>query len=157
MKIGFYPGSFDPFTIGHLEVVKKACQIFDQVIIGIGDNPHKTRRFDKDKMYNAIFKTILNEGLEDKVKIISFHGISAEIAKDYDAVCLIKGIRNTEDYEYEEKTAKANAQRFDIDTIYIRSGDYCNISSSMVYECHLNKEDISQYVSEPVFEVIHDT
>lgn len=155
MKIGFYPGSFDPFTIGHLEVVKKACQIFDQVIIGIGDNPHKSRRFDKNEMYNAIRKTIRKEGLEDQVQVISFHGISAEIAKEYGAICLIKGIRNTEDYEYEEKTAKANVKRFDIDTIYIRSGDYCNISSSMVYECHLNNEDISQYVPKDIFDVIY--
>ena len=85
MRIGFYAGSFDPFTVGHLHIVKVASKIFDKVIVGIGVNPKKTRRFDKAKMKEAIENLLRFENIEN-FEVITFDGLTADIAKEYGAI-----------------------------------------------------------------------
>lgn len=153
MKIGFYAGSFDPFTNGHLHVVKKAATLFDQVIIGIGDNPSKKRRYDKEVMREAIEKVLFREKLSN-VSVITYDNFSADTALEHHSLFLVRGIRNGMDYEYEENIAAVSEEVSGIDTIYIRAGSLGNISSSMVMELLRNGKDVSKYLPEEIIKVM---
>ena len=153
MGIGFYAGSFDPFTIGHLEVLKKACKIFDEVIIGIGINPDKKRRFSEEKMKEAIENVLIKENLSN-VKAIIYNGLTTDVAKKYNSDYLIRGIRNNADYNFEENLASINEEISGIDTIYIRAGAFGNISSSLVYELLKNGKDVSKYLPEDILKIL---
>ena len=96
--IGFYAGSFDPFTNGHLQIVKKSIKCFDKVIIGIAHNSEKTDRIDKVKMKDAIKRAISDEGLND-VEVVLYDGLTVEKAKECKANILIRGLSNGTDYE----------------------------------------------------------
>ena len=155
MTVGFYAGSFDPFTNGHLQVVKKACAIFDYVVIGIGTNPAKKRRFDKEKMRAAIYEVMEREGLDEKVEVYIYDStMTIDAAQFYRANYLIRGIRNGIDYQYEENIASMNQEVGKMDTIYFRAGELGNVSSSMVMELFSHGRDVSKYLPEPVYEVI---
>lgn len=153
MKIGFYTGSFDPFTNGHLHVVKKAADVFDKVIIGIGIHPTKRRRYDKEEIKTAIEKVLISENI-DNVCVIEYDNLSVDVAKEYNATYLIRGIRNGTDYEYEEIMAGINEELSGLDTIYFRAGKLGNISSSMVVELLRNGRDITKYLPKEIIEVI---
>ena len=155
MKIGFYAGSFDPFTIGHLHIVKVASRIFDKVIVGIGVNPKKTRRFDKIKMKNAIEKLLKSENV-DNFEVITFDGLTADIASEYNTNFLIRGVRNGIDYDFEENLALINEEIAGIDTIYIRAGEFGAVSSSMVYELLKRNKDVSKYIPKYIIDVIKE-
>lgn len=155
MRVGFYAGSFDPFTVGHLHIVKVACKLFDKVVIGIGINPKKTRRFDKLKMQNAISKLLESENISN-FEVITFDGLTADVAKDCGAEFLIRGVRNGIDYDFEENLALINEEISGIDTIYIRAGEYGAISSSMVFELLKRGKDVSKYIPNFIIDVIKD-
>ena len=153
MKIGFYPGSFDPFTNGHLHVVKTASVLFDKVIIGIGINPNKARRFDNNLMKNAIEKTLKRENLTN-VSVIIYDNLSADVALECNANFIIRGLRNDMDYSYEENLSLINEEISGLDTIYIRSGMLGFISSSMVSELIEHGRDVSKYLPLDIFNAI---
>ena len=153
MKIGFYTGSFDPFTNGHLHVVKKAADVFDKVIIGIGIHPTKRRRYDKEEIKTAIEKLLVSENL-DNVCVIEYDNLSVDVARAYNATYLIRGIRNGTDYEYEEIMAGMNEELSGLDTIYFRAGKIGNISSSMVVELLRNGKDVTKYLPKEIVDVI---
>ena len=153
MKIGFYTGSFDPFTNGHLHVVKKAAEVFDKVIIGIGIHPTKRRRFDKEEMKSAIEKVLKNENLNN-VEVIEYDNLSVDCAKANNSTYLIRGIRNGTDYEYEEIMASMNEELSGLDTIYFRAGKLGNISSSMVVELLRNGKNVDAYLPNEIVDVI---
>lgn len=153
MKIGFYAGSFDPFTNGHLHVIEKSAKLFDKVIVGIGANPKKARRFDREVMKKVMEQVIKRKGL-DNVTIISYDNLSVDVAAKYNATFLVRGIRNGMDYEYEEIMASTNEEIAGIDTIYIRAGSLGNVSSSMVMELMSYNKDVSKYLPTEVLEAI---
>lgn len=153
MKIGFYAGSFDPFTNGHLQVIKKSVKIFDKVIVGIGVNQNKTRRFDTELMKKTIEQVLINNNL-DNVSVISYDNLSVDVALSNNCTFLIRGIRNGIDYEYEENMACINEEISGLDTIYIRAGNLGNISSSLVIELQKNGKDISKYVPKEILDLI---
>lgn len=153
MKTGFYTGSFDPFTNGHLHVVKKAAEVFDKVIIGIGIHPTKRRRYDKEEMKHAIEKVLKRENL-DNVCVIEYDNLSVDCAKEHNSTYLIRGIRNGTDYEYEEIMASMNEELSGLDTIYFRAGKLGNISSSMVVELLRNGRNVDTYLPNEIVEVI---
>ncbi len=153
MKVGFYAGSFDPFTNGHLHVIEKSAKLFDKVIVGIGVHPQKKRRFDKELMQNAIRKVLLRKNLNN-VEVISYNNLSVDVAMDYDSTFLVRGIRNDMDYEYEENIASINEEISGLDTIYIRAGSLGNISSSMIMELLRNNKDVTKYLPEEVLAAI---
>lgn len=153
MKIGFYAGSFDPFTEGHLHIVRESAKLFDKVIIGIGIQPKKTPRFDKELMKNGIEAVLKRENINN-AEVIIYNNLSVDTAKKYNATFLIRGIRNDMDYQYEENLASINEEISGIDTIYIRSGSLGNISSSMVMELLEHNADVSKYLPKEILEIV---
>ena len=153
MKQAFYPGSFDPFTNGHLHVVKTACKLFDMVIIGIGINFQKERRFSNIAMKKAIEETLLLENI-DNAQVIIYDGLSVDAAKENNCNFLIRGLRNDMDYQYEENLSQINEEISGLDTIYLRSGLLGFISSSMVVELLQNNKDVSKYLPTPVYDAV---
>ena len=153
MKTGFYTGSFDPFTNGHLHVVKKAAEVFDKVIIGIGIHPTKRRRYDKEEMKSAIKEVLKRENLNN-VDVIEYANLSVDVAIAHNSTYLVRGVRNGTDYEYEEIMASMNEELSGLDTIYFRAGKLGNISSSMVVELLRNGRDVSTYLPVEIVDVI---
>lgn len=154
MKIGFYAGSFDPFTTGHLHVVKKSIQVFDKVIIGIGENPEKSRRFDNKLMKQAIEEVLKDENIDDKVEVIIYDGLSVDAAKEYDASFMIRGIRNGIDYNQEENLAVVNEEISGLDTIYFRAGILGSTSSSMVMMLLNSGKNVDRYLPKSILKFI---
>ena len=153
MEVAFYAGSFDPFTNGHLHVVQKSAKVFDKVIVGIGDNPDKKRRFDKELMKTVIEEILRNNNISN-VEVVCYDKMTVDAAKDNNATFLVRGVRNGMDYEYEENMAAVNEEVAGIDTIYIRAGKLGSISSSMVMELYENGKDVSKYLPKEVMDIV---
>ncbi len=153
MEVAFYAGSFDPFTNGHLHVVQKSAKVFDKVIVGIGDNPDKKRRFDKELMKTVIEEILRNNNISN-VEVVCYNKMTVDAAKDNNTTFLVRGVRNGMDYEYEENMAAVNEEVAGIDTIYIRAGKLGSISSSMVMELYENGKDVSKYLPKEVMDIV---
>jgi len=151
--IGFYAGSFDPFTNGHLQVVKKASKCFDKVVIGIGYNAEKKARVEKEKMKEAIEKTIQELNLNN-VSVTIYTGLTVDEAKKNNCDILIRGLRNGTDYQYEENISEINEQISGLDTCYFRAGKLGYLSSSFVMELFNNDKNIDEYVPKYVAELL---
>ncbi len=152
MKIGFYAGSFDPFTNGHLHVIKVSSEIFDKVIVGIGINNTKIRRFDQNQMKIAMEEVFERENLNN-VSVITYDNLTVDAAKEQNADFLIRGIRNGMDYDYEENIALINEEISSIDTIYVRAGRLGALSSSMVVELLQYGKDVSNLLPPEILEL----
>lgn len=153
--IGFYAGSFDPFTNGHLSIVKKSSKCFNKVIIGIGNNTEKKCRIDKNKMKIAIEKTLLEEKINN-VEVIIYETLTTKEAIKQNADILIRGLRNGTDYQYEENIASLNEIHSGLDTCYFRAGNLGHLSSSMVMDLYYHGEDISSYVPKAVNDILKE-
>ncbi len=151
---GFYAGSFDPFTNGHLAIVKKASKCFEKVVIGIGYNAEKKARVDKNKMKEAIEETIIRENLQN-VEVVLYQGLTVDKAKECGSDILIRGLRNGTDYEYEENISAINEKMEGIDTCYFRAGDLGYLSSSVVMEIYNCNKPIDKYVPKPVADLLY--
>lgn len=152
-KIGFYAGSFDPFTNGHLHVVKVSAKLFDKVIIGIGINPTKKRRFNTNEMAEAIRKTLKREKILN-AEVISYDNLSFQTALANNATFLIRGIRNGMDYDFEETLATFNHEMANLDTIYIRAGEIGPINSTMIMDLLRNNADVSKFLPEEIIDIV---
>lgn len=152
--IGFYAGSFDPFTNGHLQVAIKAAKCFEKVIIGIAYNKEKETRINKEKMKRAIENAIGETGLKN-IEVTLYQGLTADEAKKHKSNILIRGLRNGTDYQYEENIAEANEKIAGIDTCYFRAGDLGYISSSLVMEMKEHGIDITPFVPKAVAEILN--
>lgn len=153
MTKGFYAGSFDPFTLGHFSVVQRSAQMFDEVVVGIGVNPEKRRRFDVEEMKDAMQQVMKHYNLTN-VSIIFFDNLTVDAAKENGATFLIRGLRNGMDYEQEENLALINEEISGYDTIFVRAGKFGHISSSMVMELLKHGKDVSKYLPEEIFQLI---
>jgi len=152
----FYPGSFDPFTKGHLEIVKKASALFNVVYIGIGYNPDKKRHFDAEKMKAAIEEICSFWNLSN-VKVIIFNNLTADVAKSLGVQYIVRGIRDNIDYNYEESLAKINYELTNgIDTLYLRASTFGFVSSSFVRELIKYDKNYVDYVPGPVYRLIKE-
>lgn len=148
-----YAGSFDPFTNGHLDIVKEASRIFDHVIIACAVNSKKKLRFKRDEMCYAIDDCLCRQGITNTSVIIS-HNLISEIAANHNAEYLIRGLRNTMDFMYEEEIAKFNHRvNPTLRTIYIRATDE-TLSSSAVKELLDYGKDISKLVPKEVLAIM---
>lgn len=153
MKIAIYPGSFDPITKGHLDVLKTGADIFDKVIIAVSNNTSKNGFLTVDERLELIKASI--EGI-DNVEVDSFEGLTVEYAKSRGAKIILRGLRAVSDFEYEMQLSQTNsALSEDIKTIFlITKPKYNFISSSTVKEIALMQGDISKFVPAPVNEYL---
>lgn len=149
-----YAGSFDPFTIGHLHVLRQASEVFGTVYVAIAVNSEKNnRRTDKDIMKKAIENVLKNNGLNN-VEVVTFDGLTVDLALEKGAKFLVRGLRNGTDYEYEENMAVVNSKIAGVETIYFRAGKTAHISSSIVMELHKYGKDITKWVPKEVLEIL---
>lgn len=152
---GFYAGSFDPLTNGHLYVLKQAAQIFDEVVIGLGNNAEKIRFFDAEQMKTAIEAVAMREQLKN-VRVIVYGGLTATRARQEHCDFLIRGLRDGIDYSEEEVLARTNFAIGGIETIYFRAGDGAYISSSTVRELAKNEVNIEMLVPTEISSLINN-
>ncbi|MBR3076765.1 MAG: pantetheine-phosphate adenylyltransferase [Oscillospiraceae bacterium] len=153
-KTAIYPGSFDPFTNGHLDIVRKACDIFDRVWIVIGVNAEKRRSFSAEKMAEAIVETLNEEGLSN-FEVVTWDGLVAEYARRMGTAYMIRGLRNNMDYNYEENVAAVNKLiNPELEYVYFRSNNVA-VSSSMVKELYSYGKDVSQFVPKAVLTLLN--
>ena len=148
MKIAIYPGSFDPITNGHLDILKRALKIFDKVIVLVAVNPNKQSRFSVKERVAMIKESV--KGLN--VEVDSTEGLTVEYAKSHGATALIRGLRAVTDFEYEFQLASANDFiDSSIESVFLMSkNDKSFINSSMIIELHDKGIDVSALVPEPV-------
>ena len=153
MKIAIYPGSFDPITKGHLDILKNASGIFDKVIIAVARNGEKKGFLSTEERVELIKKSI--EGLEN-VEVDAFEGLTIEYAKKQGAEILIRGLRAVSDFEYEMQLSQTNSALCDeIKTVFLTTKPKYNfISSSTIREILQNNGDISKFVPQAVNEYL---
>lgn len=135
-RIAIFPGSFDPFTKGHEDIVLRGLRVFDEIIIGIGYNSQKQKRyFTIDDTVGYIEKAF--EGNEN-VKVVVYNELTATLAQKYNARYLLRGLRNTTDFEYENSISQVNRYiNADLETVFlITSPEYASISSTIIREVH---------------------
>ena len=150
-----YPGSFDPFTNGHFDIVKKASALFDEVHIVIGVNNQKKRSFDATDMKRAIEEVLRDRGVSNCIVSV-YDGLVAEFAKTNGIRYMIRGLRNNMDYNYEENIAEVNKLiNPNMEYIYFRAENVA-VSSSMVKELHSYKQDISKYVPKQIRDLMEN-
>ena len=150
MKIAVYPGSFDPITNGHLDVLNRAIKIFDKVIILIAINPHKKSRFSIEER-----KAMIEEEVKDNPNIVvdCYEGLTVEYAKAHHAHHLIRGLRAVTDFEYEFQLASANDYVDEsVDTVFLMSKkEKSFINSSMIMDLHAAGVDVKDLVPPSVY------
>src|SRR5688572_12860460 len=145
-RIALFPGSFDPFTKGHEDIVLRGLQVFDEIIIAIGFNTQKnTRYFDIDTMVKCIEKTFEKY---PNIRVITFAELTAGFARKHNARFLLRGLRNTTDFEYENSISQVNRKlNEDLESVFlITTPQLAWISSSIVREVHRYGGDVSQFL-----------
>ena len=150
MKVAVYPGSFDPITNGHLDILSRACCIFDKVIVLVAVNPNKRSNFSPEERVEMI-----KEATKDfnNVEVLSDSGLTVKFAKEHGATHLIRGLRAVSDFEYEFQLASANEfLDASIDMVFFMArGDKTFISSSAIMEMARSGVDVSSLVPNSVF------
>jgi len=149
----FYPGSFDPFTNGHLYVVRQAAAVFDQVIVGVGENVTKARTFPPDVMAETINQTLKLAGIAN-ARALAYDSLTSQAAVAVGAGMLVRGLRNGVDYAFEENLASLNHKWAGLETVYFRGGEQAHISASTVMELVRFGADVSELVPAPVWALI---
>ncbi|HVD98264.1 MAG TPA: pantetheine-phosphate adenylyltransferase [Cytophagaceae bacterium] len=144
-NIALFPGSFDPFTKGHMDVVIRGTALFDEVVIGIGVNTAKQRYFPLEMMVQKIEDAFKNY---PQVKVMVYEGLTATFAKKINAKFLIRGLRNTTDFEYENTISQANKHQWnELETVFlITDPKLAYISSSIVRDLHKYGANVQDFL-----------
>ena len=148
MKRYVFPGSFDPITLGHQDIILRALPMCDELIIAVGENINKKYLFSLKERLDFINKT---HGHEPKIKVESFQGLTINFCKAVNATAIIRGLRNPADFEFEKSVAQVNRRLSGIETVFLlTAADYSYISSSIVREIINNNGDYSSLVPDAV-------
>ena len=150
IKKAIYPGTFDPVTLGHLDIVKRGIEIFQELIIGIAENPKKKPLFSLEERKEMFEESLKEIGLYSKVKVKTFNSLIVEFAKEEGAVAILRGIRIISDMDHEFTMASINRKLYpEIETVFLMPSDeYAYLSSSAVREIAFYGGDVSQFVTE---------
>ena len=148
MRKAIFPGSFDPFTLGHLDILKRSLSLFDEIIVGVGRNNQKKTMFSERQRIEFIKKCFTGES---KIKVEAYQGLTIDFCKKVGANFIVRGIRNNGDFEFEKAIARTNRKLSKIETIFLlTSAKTSFISSSIVRELIDNKGDYKLLVPESV-------
>lgn len=143
-RLALFPGSFDPFTIGHADIVKRALGLFDEVIIGVGYNEQKSGWMPVDERLAVISRLYADE---PRVKVVSYTGLTADFAKENGVTAIVRGVRTMADYDYEMQMADVNRQLTGIETVFLpASPQLASLSSSLLRELSHFGHDISVFL-----------
>jgi pantetheine-phosphate adenylyltransferase len=144
-RIALFPGSFDPFTKGHEDIVLRGLEIFDEIIVTIGFNSNKSRHFPVEEMKKKIEATFVNN---DAVSVKIYSELTAEYAKKFNAKFLLRGLRNTTDFEYENSISQVNRHlNKELETVFlITSPEYASVSSTIIREVHKYGGNVSDFI-----------
>ena len=148
MKRAIFPGSFDPFTLGHHSIVKRALTFIDEVVIGIGSNEGKHNLIPVEKRTEMIRRLYADE---PRIKVEAYSGLTVDFARKHDAAFIIRGIRSVKDFEYEESIADINRKLNNIETIFLfTEPELASVSSSVVRELLHYGKDVSMFLPEGI-------
>ena len=151
-----YPGSFDPITKGHLDIIKRISSLFNKVIIGVFINSSKNQWFDIDERVNLIKKVLESEGIKN-AEVVQFSGLFVDYIEKEKIDILVRGLRAVSDYEYELQINLVNKSltNSNFETIFLTaSRKYLYLSSSIVKEIALNKGNLQQFIPEVIISSI---
>ena len=152
MKRAIFPGTFDPFTIGHLDILEKSIKIFDEVIIAIGKNHDKKTMFTLDKRKEFIE---LVTSKYQNTKVMTYDGLTVDFCKKTNSNFIVRGIRNVGDFEFEKAIARTNRVLSEIETIFLlTSAKTSYISSSIVRDIIENNGDCSKLIPNEIIHMI---
>ena len=142
-RIALFPGSFDPFTKGHYDIVIRGLSLFDEIMIAIGHNTQKERYFKLELMVEKIKETFAEN---ERVKVLVYNELTAELAQKKGAKYLLRGLRNTTDFEYENTISQVNRHlNSELETVFlITSPEFAALSSSIIREVHKYGGDVSE-------------
>jgi len=145
VKVALFPGSFDPFTKGHEDIVRRGLTLFDKIVIGIGHNSKKQRYFAVEKIIDHICETF--DG-DDRIIVVKYNELTASLARRHNAHYLLRGLRNTTDFEYENSISQINRHlNQHLETVFlITSPKYAHINSSIIREVHRYGGDVNEFL-----------
>ena len=155
MRRVVYPGSFDPVTYGHLDIISRSANLVDELVVAVLNNCHKTPLFSVEERVNILLKA--TEGLPN-VRVESFSGLSVDFAKECDARFIVRGLRAITDFDYELQLAQTNRiMNSEVDTLFLTTSlEYAYLSSSTVKEVASYGGDISKFVPPFVVDLIYN-
>ncbi|BAG83369.1 MAG: pantetheine-phosphate adenylyltransferase [Candidatus Azobacteroides pseudotrichonymphae] len=143
-KTAVFPGTFDPFTIGHLSLVERGLQLVDEIIVAIGINPHKKTFFSLNQRIEAISKLF---GQDHRIKTKYYDCLTVDFAKSVGAQFILRGIRSIYDFEYEKNIADVNRKISGIETfVLFTEPEHTHISSTIVRELLAYGKDVSEFI-----------
>ncbi|MGB0274646.1 MAG: pantetheine-phosphate adenylyltransferase [Flavobacteriaceae bacterium] len=144
MKRALFPGSFDPFTIGHLDIVERGVKIFDEIVVGIGINSEKKYMFSLEQRLAFIEACFEHES---RVRVATYKGLTVDFCREIEADFILRGVRNNGDFEFEKAIARTNRHMSEIETVFLlTSAETSYISSSIVREIIRNNGDYSTFI-----------
>lgn len=153
-KIGIFPGSFDPFTKGHENIVERFLPLFDQIIIGVGGNSSKKYMYGQENRIAHIESIFENE---PKIVVESYSGLTVNFCKQKKAQYLLRGLRNTTDFNYEKSIALMNKELEQIETLFLMTDEgLSHISSTIIRDVAKNNGDISPFVTKSELLIINN-
>ncbi len=148
MKRAVFPGSFDPITLGHVDIIERSLDLFDEIIIAIGVNADKKYMFNLDQRKQHLLDTFQKW---DKIKIKTYEGLTIDFCQKEEANYIIRGLRNSNDFIYEQSIAQTNASLSNIESIFIMCAPkYANISSTIARDIIRNGGDYSTLVPQAI-------
>lgn len=148
MKKAVFPGSFDPITLGHVDIINRALPLFDEITIAIGVNADKKSMFSLDDRLHHIKETFKDES---KIRVVSYTGLTVDLCKKENADYILRGLRNSSDFNYEQSIAQTNSSLADVESLFIMCSPHLsNISSSIVRDVIRNGGDYTKMVPRSV-------
>ncbi len=153
MKKAIYPGSFDPVTFGHLDIIKRSSRLFDEIVVAVLNNSQKNSLFSVDERVTMI-RDLVKE--YPNVSVASFEGLTVDFAKQIGATVVVRGLRAVTDFEYELQIAQVNHVEYpDLETIFLTTSlNYSYLSSSVVREFASHGGDITKFVPKEIIPFI---